>query len=131
MAPRPNNIPNRIYLMTYNSDNNDRYTFAPSKDLLVQLEAIAGAEGVPVPVLIAKWLNRDCNEWQPTEKVSNKPHQSQHQSQHESQEELNEAFGEPYPDKATTATAATTTATAVKGPRLDPLRYTKFSRGIQ
>ena len=109
MAPRPNNIPNRIYLMTYNSDNNDRYTFAPSKDLLVQLEAIAGAEGVPVPVLIAKWLNRDCNEWQPTEK----------------------AFGEPYPDKATTATTATTTATAVKGPRLDPLRYTKFSRGIQ
>ena len=122
------------------TDNNDRYTFAPSKDLLVQLEAIAGAEGVPVPVLIAKWLNRDCNEWQPTEKVSNKPYkpfnsiepQESHQPQHESQEDLNEAFGEPYPDKATTATAATTTtATAVKGPRLDPLRYTKFSRGIQ
>jgi len=116
----------------------DRYSFAPSQELLQQLEAIAEAEGTPVSALIAKFLNQSANEWQPPE---NQPYNTQVQPNEDNskqsrelskglsnptQEELNSTFGpasggptkhkpKPKPD--------------VPVRKLDPERYVHYGRG--
>jgi hypothetical protein len=97
----------------------DRYAFNPSKDLLQQLEAIAGAEGTAVPELIAKWLNKACNEWQPdTREAYNtdvRPFNSIEPENHKLDHELNHKLNRepvaeaPYPTENQTINHSTNT----------------------